>query len=99
MKFKSLFLVLGLLFILEACTIFRPRIPYQMGMSESKFLRQNRKAVISQLDNGRKVYRLITDERFYMLATFEDGVLTNLEEREITPLWQQQRMMDSNNPN
>ena len=99
MKFRSLILIFGLLFTLEACAIFRPRIPYQMGMSESKFLRQNRGAVISQLENGRKVYRLNTEERFYMLATFEDGILTNLEEREITPMWQQQRMMDSNNPN
>jgi len=99
MNFKSIALIIGLLVTLQACAIFLPRIPYQMGMTESKFLRQNRGAVISQLENNRKVYRLNTDERFYLLATFEDGVLTNLEERELTPMWQQQRMMDSNNPN
>jgi hypothetical protein len=97
MNLKNLVVALGLLFTIQACTIFQPRIPYRMGMSEGKFLRQNREAVINQLDNGRKVYRLNTDPRFYMLATFEDGVLTNLEEREITPVWQEQRMMDRDN--
>jgi len=99
MSLKSFIVSIGLIFTLQACAIFQPRIPYQLGMDESKFLRQNRDAVISQLENGKKVYRLNTDPRFYLLATFEEGVLTNLEEREITPIWQQQRMMDSNNPN
>ena len=94
MNFKSLLVGFGLLFTLQACAIFQPRIPYQLGMSESKFLRQNRGAVISQLESDKKVYRLTTEDRFYLLATFEDGVLTNLEEREITPMWQQQRIME-----
>lgn len=93
---KKWFVFLGLLLMVESCVLFRPRIPYQMGMSENRFLRQNRNAVISQLDGNKKVYRVNTDERFYILATFEEGVLTNLEERELMPLWQQQRMMDEN---
>lgn len=97
MNLKSLIVGLGLLIAVQSCTIFRPRIPYELGMSEGKFLRQNRDAVISNLEDGKKVYRLNTDQRFYMLATFEDGVMTSLEEREITPVWQQQRIMDSEN--
>ena len=97
MNVKSLIVCMTLLFTIQACTIFRPRIPYELGMSEGKFLRQNREAVVSQLNNGKKIYRLNTDPRFYLLATFEDGVMTSLEEKEITPIWQQQRMMDSNN--
>lgn len=80
--------------VMSACTVFQPRIPYELGMSESKFLRQNRGAVISQLGNGTKVYRINSDERFYLLVTFEEGVLTKLEEKELAPLWQQQRMME-----
>jgi hypothetical protein len=97
MSLKSFILGFGLLFTIQACTIFLPRIPYELGMSEGKFLRQNKDAVISNLEEGKKIYRLNTDQRFYMLATFEDGVLTSLEEKEITPVWQQQRIMDSEN--
>lgn len=96
MKIKNLVLMLICVVALDSCTIFRPRIPYRVGMSESRFLRQNRDAVISQLGDGKKVYRVNTDERFYMLVTFEDGVLTQLEERELVPAWQQ-RIMDGNN--
>lgn len=88
------FFVLIMVLLMGACTVFQPRIPYQLGMSESKFLRQNRSAVISQLGDGRKVYRVNTDERFYLLVTFEEGVLTQLEEKELLPVWQQQRMME-----
>ncbi|MFC4872391.1 hypothetical protein [Negadavirga shengliensis] len=94
---KRWFWFLGLVLMMASCTLFRPRIPYQMGMSENRFLRQNRDAVISQLDGSKKVYRVNTDERFYILATFEEGVLTNLEERELMPAWHQRRMMEENN--
>nr|MBI1230833.1 hypothetical protein [Cytophagales bacterium] len=97
MNLRSIIVGFGLLFTIQACTIFLPRVPYELGMSESKFLRQNKDAVISNLEEGKKVYRLNTDQRFYMLATFEDGLLTSLEEKEITPVWQQQRIMDSEN--
>lgn len=86
----------GLVFLLGSCALFQPRIPYQLGMSESKFLRQNKEAVISQLNEDKKVYRINKDERFYLLATFENGELVNLEERALTPQWPRQRMMDEN---
>ncbi len=88
--------VLTIVVLMGACTVFQPRVPYQLGMSESKFLRQNRNAVISQLGEGKKVYRLTSDDRFYLLVTFEEGVLTELQEKELLPLWQQQRMMEQN---
>jgi len=88
---------LSIVFLLGACAVFQPRIPYQLGMSESKFLRQNREAVISQLNETKKVYRLTNDERFYILATFENGELVSLEEKELAPQWPRQRIMDENN--
>jgi len=91
--------ILSLVFFMGSCALFQPRIPYQLGMSESKFLRQNKDAVISQLKNEKKVYRINKDERFYLLATFENDELVSLEEKELVPQWPQQRMMDPNNPN
>ncbi|WP_375583117.1 hypothetical protein [Cyclobacterium xiamenense] len=88
---------LSIVFLFGACAVFQPRIPYQLGMSESKFLRQNREAVISQLNEQKKVYRLSSDERFYILATFENGQLVSLEEKELRPQWPRQRMMEENN--
>ncbi|SEJ71880.1 hypothetical protein SAMN05192553_109113 [Cyclobacterium xiamenense] len=85
---------LSVVFLLGACAVFQPRIPYQLGMSESKFLRQNKEAVISQLNENKKVYRLTNDDRFYILATFENGELVSLEEKELAPQWPRQRMMD-----
>ncbi|SHN26642.1 hypothetical protein SAMN04488057_11511 [Cyclobacterium lianum] len=90
--------ILSLIFLMGSCTLFQPRIPYQLGMSESKFLRQNKDAVISQLNNEKKVYRINKDERFYLLATFENDELVSLEEKELAPQWPQQRIMDPNNP-
>lgn len=88
--------IISLIFLMGSCALFQPRIPYQLGMSESKFLRQNKEAVISQLNEDRKVYRVNNDERFYILATFENGELVSLEEKELTPQWPRQRMMDEN---
>lgn len=81
-----------------SCSLLQPRIPYQLGMSESKFLRQNKDAVISQLSEEEKVYRINNGERFYLLATFKNNALTNLEEIEIKLQWPPQRYMDENNP-
>ncbi len=99
-KLRSLVWVMVILMVFQACVLFRPRIPYWIGMSENRFLRQNRSAVISQLDGTRKVYRVNTDDRFYILATFEEGELTNLEERELQlqPVWQDQRIMEGQSP-
>ncbi|WP_202927949.1 hypothetical protein [Cyclobacterium roseum] len=88
--------IISLIFLMGSCALFQPRIPYQLGMSESKFLRQNKEAVISQLNEDRKVYRVNNDERFYILATFENGELVSLEEKELTPQWPRKRMMDEN---
>ena len=87
---------LSLIFLLGSCAVFQSRVPYELGMSESKFLRQNKNAVISQLNEEEKVYRVNNDERFYMLVTFRNGELVNLEEKELTPQWPRQRMMDEN---
>ncbi len=88
--------IISLIFLMGSCALFQPRIPYQLGMSESKFLRQNKEAVINQLNEDRKVYRVNNNERFYILATFENGELVNLEEKELTPQSPRQRMMDEN---
>lgn len=96
---KRIILLFSLVFLVGSCALFTPRIPYQLGMSESRFLRQNREAVISQLNEGEKVYRVNQGDRFYILATFVNGELTDLEEKELVPAWPQQRTMDPNNPN
>lgn len=83
---KSLVAIFAIL-LLESCTLFAPRLQFTEGMSESRFRRQNRDAVISSMDNGTRTYRISRGERFYVLATFSGGVLTNIEEREIVPAW------------
>ena len=95
---KKLFLILSICFVMGSCSIFQPRIPYEIGMEESKFLRQNKSAVLNNLDGQTKVYRVTRDDGFYILATFQDGQLIKFEERELTPAWQQQRLMEPNNP-
>lgn len=94
---KKLFLVCSLSVMMASCSIFQPRIPYEIGMEESKFLRQNKSAVLNQLDGETKVYRVTRDDGFYILATFQNGKLTRFEERELAPVWQQQRIMDPKN--
>jgi uncharacterized protein (DUF2164 family) len=63
-------------------------------MSESKFLRQNKSAVLHNLDGQVKTYRVTREDGFYILATFENEELVNFEEREMGPTWQNQRMME-----
>jgi len=76
-----------ILLISSSCNLLR-RHEFQHGMTENKFLRQNRGAVISSLDGQNvKTYRINRGERFYVLATFENGVLINLEEKELSPNW------------
>jgi len=96
---KKTLSILSLIFIMSSCALFQPRIPYELGMSESKFLRQNKDAVISQISEDKKVFRVNNGDRFYLLVTFENDALTNLEELELTPQWPAQRYMDGNNPN
>jgi len=83
--------------LLSSCAIFTPRDEFRLGMSENEFLRRNRQAVISSLDDNTKVYRVQRDDRFYVLATFENRELTNIEEREITPLWHRNDPVEDGN--
>lgn len=87
-------MILSASFIMASCTLFQPRIPYELGMSESKFLRQNRSAVLNNLDGEVKTYRVAREDGFYILATFQNEQLIKFEERELRPTWQQQRIME-----
>ncbi|MBS9525136.1 hypothetical protein KIH41_16760 [Litoribacter ruber] len=84
---KKLLILLSFVTLVSSCAIFAQRDEYRLGMSENQFLRRNPHAVISQLDGETKVYRVQRDERFYVLATFVNQELTNVEEREVAPLW------------
>ncbi|WP_228527866.1 hypothetical protein [Pararhodonellum marinum] len=86
---KNTFLILAISFLLGSCAIFTPRDEFWMGMSENRFLRQNSDARISSLEDNGKIYRIQRDERFYVLITFQDRKLVNVEEREIIPVWMQ----------
>ena len=94
---KKLFVMLSLSFLMASCSVFQSRNPYELGMDEKKFLRQNKTAVINNMEGQNKTYRVNREDGFYILATFENGQLIKFEERELTPAWQQQRMMDQNN--
>jgi hypothetical protein len=84
---KIIYLFLVVILITSSCNLLR-RPDFQHGMTENKFLRQNRGAVLSALDGQNvKTYRINRGERFYVLATFENGVLINLEEKELSPNW------------
>jgi hypothetical protein len=74
--------------MLHSCVGIRPE--FQQGMTERKFLRQQKEAVLSGIDGDFKTYRVQRDERFFVLATFENGVLVKLEERELMPAWRPQ---------
>lgn len=89
MKNTSLMVILFVL--ISACASLGPDNRYYTGMKEKKFLKQNQEAVISSLDGAFKTYRVNRDERFYILATFENDRLIKLEEREIAPLWMDER--------
>ncbi|MCH7396349.1 hypothetical protein MM236_00035 [Belliella sp. DSM 107340] len=85
------------LILLGSCAVFGPRAEFSKGMSERQFLRQNRDAVINTLDGEFTTYRVNRGETFYVLATFEDGKLIKLEEREMVPTWMPQQPSNQNN--
>ena len=85
--------------MMASCSVFQPRVPYELGMTESKFLRQNKSAVLNQMDGSVKTYRVPREDNFYILATFENGSLIKFEEKESYPAWPQQRYMDQNPEN
>lgn len=96
---KKYILIFVTSLLMSSCALFLPRQDIERGMSETKFLRLNRDAVISSLDGETKTYRVTRDERFYVLATFQDGVLVNVEERELTPGWVPTQPRPNNNNN
>jgi len=83
---KKVFILLVTVVLLGSCGV-RPE--FQQGMTERKFLRQNKEAVLAGIDGNQKAYRVNRGDRFYLLATFEDGKLVKLEERELAPAWMQ----------
>lgn len=90
---KTMLIILTAL-TLNACVGLRPE--FQKGMSERKFLRQNKEAVLSGIDGDFKTYRVQRDDRFFVLATFENGQLIKLEEREVSPIWGPQNQRQEN---
>ena len=91
---KKWLIILSASVMMASCTLFQPRIPYELGMDESKFLRQNKNAVLNNLEGDVKTYRVSRDDGFYILATFQNEQLIKFEERELAPTWQQQRIME-----
>ncbi|RZS98035.1 hypothetical protein [Cecembia calidifontis] len=90
---KKVFILFVTVVLLGSCGV-RPE--FQQGMTERKFLRQNKEAVLSGIDGNQKTYRVNRGDRFYVLATFEEGKLVKLEERELAPAWMQNQ--PSNQP-
>lgn len=88
---KKLLIIVSTVFLLGSCSIFGPNPEFSQGMSENKFLRQNRDAVINGIDGNLKTYRVNRGERFYVLATFEDNKLIKLEEIESYPQMMENR--------
>jgi len=86
---KKSSLIIFAVFLLGSCTLFGPNPEFAQGMTERKFLRQNKEAVLSGLDGENSIYRVVRDDKFYILATFQNGLLIKLEERELTPTWMQ----------
>jgi hypothetical protein len=84
---RNFVIILSMITLFSSCAIFTQRDEFRLGMSENQFLRRNPSAVISKLEGNTKIYRVQRDDRFYVLATFVDRELTNIEEREIAPLW------------
>ena len=93
---KKLLIIFSASLIMASCSVFQPRVPYELGMDESKFLRQNKEAVLNNMDGETKTYRVNRDDGFYILATFQNEQLIKFEERELTPSWQQPRMNQNN---
>jgi len=81
---KNILILLVTVVLLGSCAV-RPE--FQQGMTERKFLRQNKEAVLSGIDGDLKTYRVNRGDRFYVLATFENGRLLKLEEKETVIGW------------
>jgi uncharacterized lipoprotein YajG len=81
---KKVLILLISVVLLGGCAV-RPE--FQQGMTERKFLRQNKEAVLSGMDENSKTYRVNRGDRFYVLATFENGKLIKLEEKETVTGW------------
>ncbi|WP_373523047.1 hypothetical protein [Aquiflexum sp.] len=90
---KSLILI-STLFLLGSCALFGPIPEFTKGMSERKFLRQNKEAVLSGINGDIITYRVNRGDKFYVLATFENNKLISLEEREAFPAWMDNRPVD-----
>jgi len=95
---KRVYVIILSMMLLTSCGVFGPNPEFYQGMKEGKFLRQNKDAVLSNLDGIKTTYRVNRDGKFYVLATFEDGYLVNLEEREIIPAWMENRPVDGGIP-
>jgi hypothetical protein len=91
---KKSLIIISTVFLLGSCSIFGPNPEFSQGMSERKFLRQNKEAVLSGIDGNVITYRVNRGDKFYVLATFEDGKLLKLEEREAFPAWMDNRPVD-----
>jgi hypothetical protein len=96
---KNLIIIVMSMFLMTSCGIFGPRNDYYQGMSEQKFLRQNKGAVLSNLEGNQITYRVNRKDNFYVLATFEGGSLVKLEERETIPAWMENKPVDGNRNN
>ncbi|AWW31970.1 hypothetical protein DN752_18530 [Echinicola strongylocentroti] len=86
---KLLFIlpILAIALFASSCSSMKGASNYEVGMEESDFLKIHPEAVISSLEGTQKTYRVVRDERFYLLATFEDERLIKLEEKELPPYW------------
>jgi hypothetical protein len=91
---KKSLIIISTVFLLGSCSIFGPNPEFSQGMSERKFLRQNKEAVLSGIDGDVITYRVNRGDKFYVLATFENGKLLKLEEREAFPAWMDNRPVD-----
>ncbi len=94
---KKLLILISAVFLLGSCSVFGPNPEFSQGMSEKKFLRQNKEAVISGIDGNIKTYRINRGERFYVLATFENNKLVKLEEVEAYPQIMENKLDDGEN--
>ncbi|MBD8487434.1 hypothetical protein IFO69_01615 [Echinicola sp. CAU 1574] len=91
---KRLLMIIGFGLILGGCASFQKSTQYEIGMEESDFLKRHNDAVISKLEDGQKTYRVVRDDRFYILVTFENSRLVKLEEKELPTYWHQKKEPD-----
>ncbi|WP_215222810.1 hypothetical protein [Echinicola shivajiensis] len=85
---KKVIAILCMGIILGGCAVFSKPHKYELGMEERDFVKKHQEAVLSRLEEGQRTYRLVRDEHFYVLFTFENGKLVKLEEKELPKAWQ-----------